>query len=75
LDEEHAPNTTCCDLESEVIPAKEKPINSTVRPLAVVIGVSTGIGFELAKVALEKGYDLVIAADEAEIHLRGTAPS
>lgn len=43
-------------------------MNSAARPLAVVTGASKGIGFELAKVALEKGYDLVIAADEAEIH-------
>lgn len=38
------------------------------RPLAVVTGASTGIGFELARVAAEKGFDLVIAADEARIH-------
>ena len=35
--------------------------------LAVVTGASTGIGFELARCAAEKGYDLVIAADEPEI--------
>jgi short-subunit dehydrogenase len=40
---------------------------STNRPLAVVTGASSGIGFELAKIAAEKGYDLVIAADEPEI--------
>ncbi|WP_363346437.1 SDR family NAD(P)-dependent oxidoreductase [Methylocystis echinoides] len=37
------------------------------RPLAVVTGASTGIGFELAKLCAERGYDLVIAADEPEI--------
>ncbi|KAA0687952.1 SDR family NAD(P)-dependent oxidoreductase [Neorhizobium sp. P12A] len=35
--------------------------------LAVVTGASSGIGFELAKIAASKGYDLIIAADEEEI--------
>jgi short-subunit dehydrogenase len=34
------------------------------RPLAVVTGASSGIGFELARQAAMRGYDLVIAADE-----------
>lgn len=33
------------------------------RPLAVVTGASSGIGFELAKRAAENGFDLVVAAD------------
>lgn len=37
------------------------------RPLAVVTGASTGIGFELAKLCAERGYDLVVVADEAKI--------
>jgi len=37
------------------------------RPLAVVTGASSGIGYELAKLAAEDGYDLVIAADEPSI--------
>ena len=42
----------------------------TDRPhsLAVVTGASTGIGRELAKCCAEKGWDLVIAADEPAIH-------
>jgi short-subunit dehydrogenase len=32
--------------------------------LAVVTGASTGIGRELAKIAADEGYDLVLAADE-----------
>jgi uncharacterized protein len=32
--------------------------------LAVVTGASTGIGFELAQIAAEEGYDLVVVADE-----------
>ena len=33
------------------------------RPLAVVTGASSGIGYHLACCAAEKGYDLVVAAD------------
>jgi uncharacterized protein len=40
----------------------------TSRPLAVVTGASTGIGYELAKLCAENGYDLLIAADQAAIH-------
>ncbi len=35
--------------------------------LAVVTGASSGIGFELAKIAAREGYDLLICADEPEI--------
>ncbi len=38
------------------------------RELAVVTGASTGIGLELAKIAAEHGFDLIIAADEPAIH-------
>ncbi len=37
-------------------------------PLAVVTGASTGIGFELAKLCAQHGYNLVIAANEPAIH-------
>jgi len=37
------------------------------RPLAVVTGASNGIGYELAKVCAQNGFDLVVAADEAKI--------
>lgn len=33
------------------------------RPLAVVTGASSGIGYHLARCAAERGYDLVVAAD------------
>ncbi len=37
------------------------------RPLAVVTGASTGIGYELALVCAKNGFDLVVAADEPQI--------
>ena len=36
-------------------------------PLAIVTGASSGIGYELARLCAEKGYDLLIAADQPEI--------
>lgn len=36
--------------------------------LAVVTGASTGIGFELAHIAAENGYDLIVVADEPLIN-------
>jgi short-subunit dehydrogenase len=36
--------------------------------LALVTGASTGIGYELAKRCAEDGFDLLVAADEPEIH-------
>jgi short-subunit dehydrogenase len=38
------------------------------RPLAIVTGASTGIGFELARCCARANYDLLIVADEPEIH-------
>lgn len=35
-----------------------------MRKLALVTGASTGIGFELASIAAEEGYDLLVAANE-----------
>jgi uncharacterized protein len=37
------------------------------RPVAIVTGASTGIGYELALQCADHGYDLVVAADEPEI--------
>jgi uncharacterized protein len=34
----------------------------------MVTGASTGIGYELAKICAQRGYDLLIAADEPEIN-------
>jgi uncharacterized protein len=44
--------------------AQAKPLS---RPLAVVTGASSGIGYELARLCAENGFDLVIAADRPEI--------
>jgi uncharacterized protein len=40
---------------------------ASTNQLAVVTGASTGIGLELAKQAAESGFDLIVAADNAEI--------
>jgi uncharacterized protein len=40
----------------------------SARPLAVITGASTGIGYELAKCCAQDGYNLVVIADEAEIN-------
>src|SRR4051812_33990047 len=37
------------------------------RPFAVVTGASTGIGYELAKLCAQNGYDLLLAADESAV--------
>src|SRR5690242_9678761 len=39
------------------------------RPLAIVTGASSGIGYELAVCAADDGYELVICADEPDVEL------
>ncbi|WP_373038900.1 SDR family NAD(P)-dependent oxidoreductase [Variovorax sp. KK3] len=41
--------------------------SSSASGLAIVTGASSGIGFHLARCCAEKGYELLIAADESEI--------
>jgi short-subunit dehydrogenase len=43
-------------------------MTSDTRPLAIVTGASSGIGYELAKCCAEHGFDLLIAADQPTIH-------
>jgi short-subunit dehydrogenase len=38
-------------------------MTSNARPLAIVTGASSGIGYELAKLCAENGFDLLVAAD------------
>ncbi|HEY0420551.1 MAG TPA: SDR family NAD(P)-dependent oxidoreductase [Acetobacteraceae bacterium] len=41
---------------------------SQTRPLAIVTGASTGIGYHLAECCAKNGFDLLVAADEPAIH-------
>jgi short-subunit dehydrogenase len=41
---------------------------SGARPLAIVTGASSGIGFELARICAEEGHDLVVGADDPAIY-------
>ncbi|HTV20009.1 MAG TPA: SDR family NAD(P)-dependent oxidoreductase [Polyangiaceae bacterium] len=43
------------------------------RPLAAVTGASSGIGYELAREFARNGYDLVVGADDAGIHVAAQA--
>jgi short-subunit dehydrogenase len=42
-------------------------VSEPVRPLALVTGASSGIGFELAKQFAQNGFDLIIAAEDVEL--------
>ncbi|MFI9008039.1 SDR family NAD(P)-dependent oxidoreductase [Actinosynnema sp. NPDC053489] len=43
-------------------------MTASQRPLAVVTGASSGIGLELARVFVENGFDLVVAAENDAVH-------
>ena len=43
-------------------------MSTAQRPLAVVTGASSGIGYELARQCAGHDYDLIVAADEPAIH-------
>src|SRR5436309_8106095 len=45
-----------------------KSTKANHRPLAVVTGASSGIGYYLAKECAENGFDLLIAADDPRIN-------
>jgi uncharacterized protein len=42
--------------------------DATAKPLAIVTGASTGIGYELAKECARNGFNLIVAADEPAIN-------
>jgi uncharacterized protein len=43
-------------------------VEASTNPLAVVTGASSGIGLELAKLFAADGFDLIIAAEDEDIH-------
>jgi short-subunit dehydrogenase len=47
---------------------KNRTAKNGFRPLAIVTGASSGIGFHLAKQCAENGFDLLIAADDPSIN-------
>jgi short-subunit dehydrogenase len=47
--------------------SREMNSSTNGRPLAMVTGASTGIGYELAILCAKEGYDLIVAADEPRI--------
>lgn len=51
---------------------KKNPMQKT-KPLALITGASSGIGFELAKVFADNNFDLIIVAEDAAINEAGQA--
>jgi short-subunit dehydrogenase len=43
-------------------------MNSRTRPFAIVTGGSAGIGYELARQCVANGFDVLLAADEPQVH-------
>jgi short-subunit dehydrogenase len=50
-------------------PSADSSAHPSVRPLAIVTGASSGIGRELAIIAAQEGFDLIVAADESLVEV------
>ena len=53
--------------EQEGANSQNFPMSTSTKPLAVVTGASSGIGFELAKQFAKNGYDLLIVSNSSAI--------
>jgi uncharacterized protein len=51
----------------EAVTTRQRNGEASSRPYAVVTGASSGIGLELARQFADNGFDLVVAADGAEL--------
>ena len=60
-------------MNSEIKVDKKTKKNSQSRPLAVVTGASSGIGYELAKIFAKNNFDLLVVAEDASIAEAGNA--
>jgi hypothetical protein len=68
INDESVPESLGNPLAAAAAPSVTREQEPHRPPLAVVTGASSGIGYELARECGKAGYDMVIAADEAEIH-------
>jgi len=59
---------TCSEPRKKVMATKNRTAKNGIRPLAIVTGASSGIGFHLAKQCAGNGFDLLIAADDPAIN-------
>src|SRR5215210_2132798 len=57
------PNNTGKRMAERITDRGGEMSENTTKPLALVTGASSGIGYELAKLCAENGFDLVVAAD------------
>ena len=55
------------DMFEDDAPEAMADSSANLRPLALVTGASSGIGYELARIAAQEGYDLIVAADDSGI--------
>ncbi len=58
----------CLPVACQVERKEQQGMQTTTKPLAVVTGASSGIGYELAKQFAQNGFDLVVAAEDPGIN-------